>query len=88
MGCDDFVRKSFLEADVFEANDKYVGEGVCYVYDELTSEPGSTQTEALAMTQAALDALPADWLASLHQATIDRDARFDADPQRSNPLSK
>jgi hypothetical protein len=71
--CDDFVRKAFREADVFEANEYIFWQGVYYVCDQLTSEPSSTQTEALAMTQAALDALPADWLASLNQATMECD---------------
>src|ERR671933_631213 len=38
-GCDDFLRKPFREADIFEMMNKHIG--VCYVYDEPTD---STQS--------------------------------------------
>ena len=70
-GCDDFIRKPFRESDIFDAINKHIG--VRYVYDELTNQPDLTHTKTFDLTQASLDALPADWLANFHQATIDCD---------------
>ncbi len=47
--------------------------GVQYVYDESAYQHDSTPTQTLTLTPEALNALPANWLASLHQATIDAD---------------
>ncbi len=70
-GCDDFIRKPFRETEIFGAMHKHIA--VRYVYDELTDEPDLTPTKTLALTEADLDALPADWAANFHQATIDCD---------------
>ena len=67
--CDDFIRKPFREAEIFDALHKHLG--VRYIYDEPQSAPESTQIPAL--TPKALAGLPADWLASLEQATIECD---------------
>jgi hypothetical protein len=45
--------------------------GVRYVYEESTSLADAIPSEAQALTQADLAALPADWLANLHHATLD-----------------
>jgi PAS domain S-box-containing protein len=71
VGCDDFICKPFREAEVFEAIGKYIG--VQYVYDESASFQDSTSNDSLALNPEALTALPADWLASFHQATIEGD---------------
>lgn len=70
-GCDDYIRKPFREADIFEAMNKHIG--VLYVYTESTSTSNLTQTEALTLTSEALAAFPADWLTNLHQAAIEGD---------------
>ncbi|MCL1465209.1 hybrid sensor histidine kinase/response regulator [Argonema galeatum] len=42
-GCDDFLRKPFREADIFEVMHKHLG--VHYIYDEPTDSVASTQKE-------------------------------------------
>ncbi|MEZ2275476.1 MAG: ATP-binding protein [Microcoleus sp.] len=66
---DDFIRKPFREAEIFDALHKHLG--VRYIYDEPHNTQESNQTEAL--TPEALAGLPADWLMSLEQATIECD---------------
>ncbi|MEZ2318841.1 MAG: ATP-binding protein [Microcoleus sp.] len=66
---DDFIRKPFREAEIFDALHKHLG--VRYIYDEPQNTQESNQTEAL--TPEALAGLPADWLMSLEQATIECD---------------
>ncbi len=67
-GCDDFLRKPFREAEIFEIMNKYIG--VQYVWEAVTQRTPPTKTEAVNLTPEALAAFPADWLASLHEATI------------------
>ncbi len=66
---DDFIRKPFREAEIFDALHKHLG--VRYIYDEPQNAQESNQTEAL--TPEALAGLPTDWLMSLEQATIECD---------------
>jgi predicted ATPase/signal transduction histidine kinase/DNA-binding response OmpR family regulator len=70
-GCDDFIRKPFREADIFDALHKHLG--VSFVYDEPAASPTSTQTDTDAITADAIAALPADLVTNLHQAIIDGD---------------
>ena len=68
-GCDDFMRKPFREADIFEAMNKHIG--VRYVYEDQTQSnslitEGEEQKNVL--TAAALAALPGEWVANLQQA--------------------
>jgi predicted ATPase/signal transduction histidine kinase/CheY-like chemotaxis protein/tRNA A-37 threonylcarbamoyl transferase component Bud32 len=70
-GCDDFIRKPFREADIFDALHKHLG--VSFVYDESTASPTSTQTDTGAITPDAIAALPTDLVANLYQAIIDGD---------------
>ena len=70
-GCDDFIHKPFREADIFESMSKHIG--VRFVYDEPTVAPDISQPEANVLNPDALTALPAEWLASLHQATFEGD---------------
>jgi len=71
VGCDDFIRKPFREEDFFKTMNKHIG--VLYVYEQLTHSPASTETDALVLKPDVVAALPADWLASLQQATIECD---------------
>ncbi|WP_377475615.1 MAG: ATP-binding protein [Microcoleus anatoxicus] len=66
---DDFIRKPFREAEIFDALHKHLG--VRYIYDEPQNAQESNQTEAL--TPEALAGLPTHWLISLEQATIECD---------------
>jgi CheY-like chemotaxis protein len=70
-GCDDFIRKPFREADIFDALRKHLG--VSFVYDETPALPTSTQIDTDAITPDAIAALPTELVANLHQAIIDGD---------------
>jgi predicted ATPase/signal transduction histidine kinase/CheY-like chemotaxis protein/tRNA A-37 threonylcarbamoyl transferase component Bud32 len=70
-GCDDFIRKPFREADIFDALRKHLG--VSFVYDDPAASPTSTQNDTNAITPDAIAALPADLVANLYQAIIDGD---------------
>lgn len=59
-GCDDFVRKPFQEADIFEKMAKHLG--VNFVYAE--PEPAASRPDVDLKTLLA--AAPADWLAQLN----------------------
>lgn len=64
-GCDDFVRKPFLEDTIFEKMTKYLG--VRYIYEK--TQPLSLQT-AREVTTSHLSVMPTEWLAELHQAAM------------------
>lgn len=68
VGCDDFMRKPFREADIFHAMHKHIG--VNYVYeDSIPSDLSITQEgEPNVLTAAAIAALPVDWVAKLQEA--------------------
>ena len=73
-GCDDFLRKPFREADILEAMNKHIG--VRYIYDEPANKLNPTQIEFDALTLTTLNALPASWLAELHQAVAAADSEL------------
>jgi FixJ family two-component response regulator len=70
-GCDDFIGKPFREVDILEVMNKHLG--VQYVYGESAYQHDSTPTQTHTLIPEALNALPTNWLASLHQRTIDAD---------------
>ena len=67
-GCDDFLRKPFLEADMFAMMQAHLG--VRFVYEEEHQAAGSTKQNAdlKGLTPEALSALPSDVLARLEKA--------------------
>lgn len=68
-GCDDFVRKPFREADIFDTMSKHLG--VRYIYDESSEWETSHQQEAEmqnALTSKGVAALPLDLVTELKQA--------------------
>ncbi|MEG4858815.1 AAA family ATPase [Microcoleus sp. K1-B6] len=74
-GCDDFVRKPFREAEIFEMMHKHLG--VRYIYEEsggdrsLTGTTGKKSDEMQnALNPAALAALPQELLANLQEAAM------------------
>ena len=67
-GCDDFVRKPFREAILFDKIAEYLG--VNYVYAETESE---TTKADLVLESAALEVMPSEWLIQLQQAAADLD---------------
>jgi CheY-like chemotaxis protein len=66
-GCDDFVRKPFQESSIFDKMAQHLG--VRYIYEEPASL-AALAGGAPAPTPQDLAALPADWIAALHQAAI------------------
>ena len=70
-GCDDFIHKPFREATIFEMMSKHIG--VRFVCEEPTVAAQMNQAETSTLNPNTLAALPAEWLASLHQATFEGD---------------
>ena len=70
-GCDDFLRKPFKEADIFELMHKHIG--VRYIYEDV-KEPVSDEAAAQeVLTPETLATLPDDLLTQMHQAALDLD---------------
>jgi PAS domain S-box-containing protein len=77
VGCDDFIRKPFREEEIFTCLSKHLG--VRYIYEEPISLPvgaasdeeNAIPTQERMLTVVDLAALPGDWLANLHQATLE-----------------
>lgn len=65
-GCDDFVRKPFREADIFETMSKHLG--VRYIYDEPTELLSKKAGKQNALTTSALAILPTELLDNLKEA--------------------
>jgi CHASE2 domain-containing sensor protein/CheY-like chemotaxis protein/nitrogen-specific signal transduction histidine kinase len=72
VGCDDFIRKPFREADIFDAMHKHMG--VRFVYTEATV--ASTETKVDVLTRAAFAALPPNLVANLRQAIYKLDVEM------------
>jgi CheY-like chemotaxis protein/two-component sensor histidine kinase len=73
-GCDDFVRKPFREAVIFDKMAQYLG--VSYIYEELSSPLQAVKTSA--SLQESLSTMPAEWVSKLYQAAdfIDNEQIF------------
>ncbi len=73
-GCDDFVRKPFREAVIFDKMAQYLG--VSYVYEELSSPLQEVKTGA--SLQESLATMPVEWVSKLYQAAdfIDNEQIF------------
>lgn len=67
-GCDDFMRKPFREADIFDSMSKHIG--VRYVYEDAdrSDRTIALDGEVNILTPAAFAALPVEWIANLQQA--------------------
>ena len=63
-GCDDFVRKPFREAMIFETMKKHLG--VEYIYAEETLD--QTPSELPSLTVEDLEKMPSKWLEELYDA--------------------
>jgi signal transduction histidine kinase/CheY-like chemotaxis protein len=68
-GCDDFVRKPFLESTIFEKMQLHLG--VEYIYED--SDPATTSPTLLELNEEALEVMPVDWLLQLQQAATELD---------------
>jgi len=65
VGCDDFVRKPFREAEIFEMLHKHLG--IDFVY---AVEPESVVDQGV-LTADRLQALPGEWRAALQDAAVE-----------------
>ena len=73
-GCEDFVRKPFREAVIFDKVAQYLG--VSYIYEESSSPLQEVKTSA--SLQESLATMPVEWLSKLYQAAdlIDNEQIF------------
>ncbi len=72
VGCDDFLRKPFKEAEILDLMHKHLG--VRYIYDKDTQQPVlPAEIDINALTPAVFADLPPDLLANLEHATITSD---------------
>lgn len=76
-GCDDFVRKPFQEAQIFEKLAQYLG--VQYIYEDLSSDNHPSKPETLPRTLdsedllAEIQTMPTEWLTQLEAAATQVD---------------
>jgi CheY-like chemotaxis protein len=74
-GCNDFLRKPFREAEIYDKLAKHLG--VRFVYEGAAEEEEEEEVAKDELTAAALSAalatLPADRLAELYQAAVQAD---------------
>jgi signal transduction histidine kinase/CheY-like chemotaxis protein len=68
-GCDDFVRKPFVEEEIYEKLEKHLG--VAFITEEEDSAPQAGPEVTL--SPADLAALPEEWKAGFRKATADAD---------------
>ncbi|MEG3921689.1 AAA family ATPase [Microcoleus sp. T3_A4] len=71
IGCDDFIRKPFREANIFDALHKHIG--VQFVFEELNAAPSFTENEVNVLTKTAFSELPPQLVANLQQAISNLD---------------
>lgn len=71
-GCDDFVRKPFREAELFEVLTKHLG--VRFIYDTGPVESGPLEEEKVALTADTLRTLPAAWRTQVHASAEQADS--------------
>jgi PAS domain S-box-containing protein len=72
-GCDDFIRKPFKEAEIFDALHQYIG--VNFVYEQSAVSPIPTAAETDILIPSALATLPPDLVAGFHTALIELDVQ-------------
>ena len=70
-GCDDFIRKPFREANIFDVLHKHIG--VQFVFEELNAAPTFTENEVNVLTKTAFSELPPELVANLQQAISNLD---------------
>ncbi len=68
-GCDDFIRKPFRQAQIYEILQRYLG--IRYVYGDPTTRPLPTQAAQENLSQ--IISLPSSWRSRLRRASIEGD---------------
>ncbi len=73
-GCDDFVRKPFREAEIWEKLETHLG--VRFIYEDRAPVPLSAPSAEVeeTLTSQTRATLPAEWLAAVHSAAAQADA--------------
>jgi CheY-like chemotaxis protein len=87
-GCNDFLRKPFREADLFERLARHLG--VQFIYQDTPNDEEASETSRpLALTPAALAVLPAAWRSALahaaHQGDDDQARHLIEQVQNEHP---
>jgi signal transduction histidine kinase/DNA-binding response OmpR family regulator len=67
-GCDDFVRKPFVEDEIFEKLEKHLG--IAFIAEEAAK---GVEPEGRPLTAEDITALPAEWREGFRKATIEAD---------------
>jgi len=93
IGCDDFVRKPFREAKIFDKMAKHLGVRYLYEAEALADSTQTGEGEHKLPTTADLAALPPEWLADLKQAVKEinleeANAIIDRISQRDEPMAQ
>ena len=71
-GCDDFVRKPFVEEEIFEKLEKHLG--LRFLTEEQhAEEPAAAREPAVPLTSEILSPMPAQWRAEFRKATVEAD---------------
>ncbi|BBC22665.1 hybrid sensor histidine kinase/response regulator [Pseudanabaena sp. ABRG5-3] len=65
-GCDDFVRKPFLENTIFDKMSQYLG--VQYIYEEIAASQSKPSPSLVKFTAESLLVMPQEWLEQLEKA--------------------
>ncbi|MEM9213342.1 MAG: ATP-binding protein [Cyanobacteria bacterium P01_F01_bin.150] len=75
VGCDDFVRKPFQDAVIFEKLHQYLG--VTYIYEEDPgAESNTLREDEQQLTDEQLAACPREWLRQLYEAATVADEEW------------
>ncbi len=70
-GCDDFVRKPFLEDIIFEKMSEYLG--VQYIYEAIATREPTTNPSLVKFTAESLLVMPKQWLVQLEKSASQLD---------------
>ncbi len=68
IGCDDFVRKPYREADIFEGLEKHLGAQFLYRDEEVASEPYADTEVSTEKLLSDIEALPSEFTQRLIEA--------------------
>jgi signal transduction histidine kinase/CheY-like chemotaxis protein len=74
-GCDDFVRKPFRKAAIFDLLTKHLGVSYIYEESEISHPISPAIAEPLSLTDL-LAAMPKTWIVKFHEAALDADAEL------------
>ncbi|MFB2833514.1 PAS domain S-box protein [Floridanema evergladense] len=92
-GCNDFVRKPFRDATIWEAMAKHLGLRYIYEDEKATNSPLTNSNHAnIQLTSEVLQVMPSAWISQLHQASVSGDDAFANElikqiPQEHNNLA-